>query len=136
MHLLSVLLQRLATGYSGQPSLATVVRLGDQRCVTERWLQELIDDYQSKDDVFRQEFLRGVVFTCPAKGEIEIKTEADRLLKAIGTKWTEILEIASGGNIPAAGPYITYAQRLFEVRKLYADIQGAFVVSLLPDPEG
>jgi hypothetical protein len=134
--ILRSLLQPLSTGYEGQPSLATVVCLSDQRCVTKRWLQEVIDDYHSKDDVFRQEFLSGVIFVCAAKHDIEITPGAGGLLKSLGTTWTDILEIEVGGTVPPAGPYVAYAQRLFEVWKLYADVQGAFMASLVPDLNG
>lgn len=130
------LLQPLSTGYEGQPSLATVVCLGHQRCVTKRWLEQLINEYHSKDDVFQQEFLSGVIFTCAAKDDIEITPDADGLLKSLGTRWTDIRDVGSGDTIPPAGPYVAYRQRLLEVWKLYADVQGAFMASIMRGPNG
>ena len=71
-----------------------------------------------------------------AKDGIEITPEVDRLLKSLGTRWIDMLEIGSEGTVPPAGPYVVYTQRLSKARKLYTDVQGAFVASLVSNFDG
>ena len=90
--------------------------------------------YRSVDDVFREEFLSGVIFTEVDAG-FEVTPEAIELLKSLETTWIEVLEYGTTKDTPAPGPYITYEGQLLEVFRLYDDTQGAFVTSVVPDTE-
>lgn len=96
------------------------------------FIKKKLATYRSVDDVFRKEFLSGVIFTEVDAG-FEVTPEAIDLLKSLGTTWVEVLEYGATKDTPAPGPYITYERQLLEVFRLYDDTQGAFVTSVVPD---
>ena len=96
------------------------------------FIEKELARYRSVDDVFRGEFLGGVIFTNVDAG-FEVTPEATELLKSLGTTWVEVLNNGNTKDTPAPGPYITYEGQLLEVFRLYDDTQGAFVTSVVPD---
>ena len=121
--------------YRGPPSYATVIPLGCHGHVTETWLRQTIENYRSKDDVFRNDFLEGVVFSGVTSGSsLEISPAANELLESLGTGWVEILDVNDGDDIPLPGPYVTAGNHLLEIFRLYDDLQGAFMNGFISTP--
>jgi hypothetical protein len=111
--------------------LATAFCLARGQLVTAELLQSIIEEYVSTDDVFRHEFLQGVVFEgASGKGVDDLVTpDAVNFLQSFGTQW---IEIANNSNPARPGPYLAFHQKLMEVYRLYDDIQRAFLTSFIP----
>ena len=125
--------QRQIANHQVPASFATAIDLRSQLSVTKEWLQEVIDGYKSSDDAFREAFLRGVIFTGAVEGHVKITRGARKLLRSLGNEWIHIIDIENVEATPKPGPYIASKQWLFEVWKLYDDVQGAFLASLIVD---
>ncbi|KAK0512827.1 hypothetical protein JMJ35_004844 [Cladonia borealis] len=99
------------TSYRGPSSYVTTVSLNGQSCVTEGWLQQMLAEYRSIDDVFHNEFLSGIMFTEAAKEKgLDISPRAHKLLKSLGTAWIEVVETPDAeitGATLLPGPYLT-----------------------------
>ena len=131
--LLIILYQSFVTKHQGSQSYATVIPLGPDNRVTEVWLRQILDIYRSTDDVFRDEFLQGVIFTGLTSGtSLDISRAARQLLEWLGTSWVEAYDHEAQDEIPPPGPYFTAEQHLLEIFKLYNDVQGAFINGLMP----
>jgi hypothetical protein len=113
----------------------TVISLGDEiELVEEKWLERTIIRYKEVDDVFREEFLNGVLFT--SRKTIEITAGAKELLGTKGTSWIEMLNVTTGTSCPKPGPYYISGRQLFEIWELQDDSHGAFLNSLVPGAGG
>lgn len=112
----------------------TVIALSGDFSVGEKWLKDTIIKYEKVDDVFRREFLSGVIFT--GSSQIDVTAGATKLLESMGTEWIELVDTASSAFNPPPGPYYVWDKQLFEIWKLYDDCQGAFLTSLVPGPNG
>ena len=132
---LTQLHQSLHTSYRGPPSYATVIPLGCHGCVTETWLRQTIENYRSNDDVFRDDFLEGVIFSGVTSGSsLDISPGANELLESLGTSWVEIFDVNDGDDSPLPGPYVTAGNHLLEIFRLYDDLQGAFMNGFISTP--
>ena len=119
--------------YQGPPSYATVVSLDRNSHVTEIRLRQVLDAYRSADDVFRDDFLNGVIFTGLTGGtSLDISPAAHKLLESLGTSWIEVYDTDGADDTPPPGPYVAAEQHLLEVFRLHDDVQGAFMHSLVP----
>ena len=104
-----------------------MIPLGYHGHVAELWLRQTIEDYRSNDDVFRDDFLEGVIFSGVTSGSsLDIAPAANELLESLGTSWIEILDVNDGDDTPSPGPYVTDRHDLLEIFRLYDDLQGAF----------
>lgn len=127
--------QSFRTSHRSPPSYATVIPLNRNRRVTYTWLRQTLEIYRSTDDVFRDEFLSGVIFTGVTSGtSLDISPEAELLLKSLGMSWHEEFDVDAADNTPLPGPYVVAEQHLLEIFRLYTDSQGAFMNSLIPAP--
>ena len=134
-NLLTILYKSLHTSYRGPPSYATVISLVPNNRITETWLRQAPESYRSTDDVFRDDFLAGVIFTAVTGGtSVTISPAAYKLLESLGTCWVETLDTDSKDDVPPPGPYVAAGQQLSEIFRLYDDFQGAFMNGLIPTP--
>ena len=132
---LTIWYQPLHTSYQDTPSYATVIPVGPNRRISETWLRQALESYRSTDDVFRDDFLTGVIFTSVTGGtSVTIFPAAKKLLESLGTCWVEMLDTDSKDDTPPPGPYVAAGQQLSEIFRLYDDVQGAFVNGLIPTP--
>ena len=95
------------------------------------WLESLLDDVLQADDVFRFDFLFGVVFL--GNGILESKSwnaRARELLSSHGTSWTQFIDAASLDDSLLPGPYVLEKGLLWKVSRLYEDTANAFTVGL------
>ena len=100
--------------------------------VSQRWLKDRVAQYENQDDVFRKEFLRGVIFT--AVDEVRIEPKAKEFLTSLGNVWHE--NVTGMAVPPCSGIYLAIERHLFEVWKLYDDFNGAFQTALVPTRDG
>ena len=108
----------------------TVIPLSDG-CVSvkEDLLREAIARYDKSDDVFRKDFLSGVMFTGSSK--VQVTPEAIEMLHSAGTSWIEVVD-ANTPSTPPPGPYYVLGERMLDIWELHDDSQGAFLTSLIP----
>ena len=112
-----------------------MIPLGCYGHVTEIWLRQTLENYRSNDDVFRDDFLKGVIFSGVTRGSsLDISPEANELLESLGTSWIEILDVNDGEDTPLPGPYVTAGHHLLEIFRLYDDLQGAFMNGFISTP--
>lgn len=97
--------------------------------IEEDWLREAIARYEEVDDVFRKEFLSGVMFTA-SSSKIDITNGATKMLHAVGASWIGIIDTSTSSN-PPQGPYYVLGKELHEIWQLHDDSQGAFLTSLV-----
>lgn len=114
--------------YNGPKCFVTIINVKDQSLVTSEWLAAKLHMFRKQDDVFRYDFLHGVLFT--SAQEIEILEEAKNLLKSLGTVWIDKLTTSARSLNP--GVYLASDQMLHEIRRLYDDSHGCFLASLIP----
>lgn len=114
----------------GPRSLVTVLHAECESWITKSWIQQKLQSYRSADDVFRDEFLNGVIFTGGTES-LQVSPEASDHLASLGTVWTEI-ENDETVDRPSPGPYLASERQLWEARRLYDDMQGAFMTGIIP----
>ncbi|KAH8588673.1 amidase signature domain-containing protein [Bisporella sp. PMI_857] len=92
------------------PRFVTVISLNDNcASVEEAWLKDTIATFERVDDVFRKEFLSGIIFTGPSN--VKITLTAINWLNSEGTTWIELVNTASTTSIPPPGPYCAFRER-------------------------
>ena len=117
--------------FAGAPDRVTVL-VANGPSVTAEWLGQTLDIF-SRDDVFRVAFLMGVLFMSAHGVDLEITEAARQLLRSKGTTW---IETVGTSDDLRPGPYVARQGSLTPVWRLYDDVQGAFLHSILPGPEG
>lgn len=94
-----------------------------------KFLLDFFDE--SKDDVLRQEFAKGILLQSN-RTKVKVSREAEMLLRSWGNAWIVIFEIADAVH---PGPYFYKDNTLWEAIRLYDDTQGAFLISIKPTKE-
>jgi hypothetical protein len=102
--------------------------------VEEEWLKDIIAKYEEFDDVFRVDFLSGVIFTGSPK--IELTPAAYKLLQSLGTTWIEVADATNPASSPLPGIYYVIDKQLHDIWRLYEDSHGAFLTALVPGVGG
>lgn len=135
-HLLTIWYQPICTSYRGPPSYVTVIAVDSNNQITESWLRRTLEIHRLSDDVFRDDFLSGVIFTGVAsEASLKVSPAATKLLKSLGNSWVQTFDTHDQDDAPPPGPYVTDKNNLLEVFRLYDDIQGAFMNGLIWKPE-
>jgi hypothetical protein len=94
-------------------------------------LREKIVNYTNGDDVFRPEFLKGIILYGAERSQINLQIES-RELDELGNTWIQF-QPASEKEVPLPpGPYRVQNGALFEVWRLYSDNKLAFLQSVWP----
>lgn len=110
-----------------------MIHSGHNNCITDIWLAQILKFYRAADDVFREDFLSGVIFTGLTNGTcVDVSPAANQLLESLGNSWIETLDTNDIDKIPPPGPYVTAGQHLLEIFRLYDDVQGAFMNGIIP----
>jgi len=92
------------------------------------WLEDKLDSYSLQDDVIKPEFFETVLLA--GGGHISYMV--------VETRWgkTSLQSLDNGEGMQCApGPYIVHRDSLWQVLRLYDDIQKAFLVTLRPDQD-
>ena len=109
-----------------------MIALGGRTTVTKDWLCQELERFRSADDVFFDGFLHGVIFMgARDNAESQITPDARQMLESMGTNWIETPEAMNGREVPKPGPYLATQQDLLEIFRLYDDVQGAFMSSVI-----
>jgi hypothetical protein len=111
-------------------SLAAVFNLpqGEKPTVTSDWMRELVEKYNSCDDVFDKAFLEIVVFAGAREYDVEFTDEAQQYLRELGNQ--QVVFVSSPGLLP--GPYALVGGELRDVWKLVDDSNGTCMATLKP----
>ncbi len=105
-----------------------------------KWLTQAsssqVDDYNQNDDVFRTEFLANVTFIGLCPSAVVLEDEARSLLKG----WKSSFTIASLDQFssppPPPGPYLARGHFLWQVRRLFDDVNQTFLTACQPAQDG
>ena len=104
--------------------LVTVIDAHDRSSiVSENWMQRCIKAYKDTDDVFQEQFLRGIIFSNARLG-LSLSTEAKSALERLGMEWHIFLNESENRLLP--GPYVLIKGSVYQVSRLYADTHAAF----------
>ena len=99
--------------------------------VNSAWVASLVDDWLRQDDVFRLEFLQGIVVVAD---EDSMMNPAD-LPASFGTKWTTFLKADSKLANVSPGPYVVWNNELCKLFRVCDDSQLAFITATNPQVE-
>lgn len=108
-------------------SLVTVIPMGEHKKIERPWLEQYIASCLEDDDVFKLEFLSVLVFVGHRGPGSEVSAEVRSLFESWGTKRCMI--IAEHKDL-LPGPHLVIDGRLYQVLRLYDDVQAAFLVSV------
>ena len=110
-----------------------MIHSGHNDHIIDIWLARILEFYRATDDVFRDDFLSGVIFTGMMSGKcVDVSPAANQLLESLGNSWIETLDTDNIDEIPPPAPYVTAGRHLLEIFRLYDDNQGAFMNGLVP----
>jgi hypothetical protein len=110
--------------------LVTVITLtSDPEPPAHQKIRDWLTNALQTDDVFRKEFLSGVVFCLESGGAIPADGELDDFLKVLGTKWHRTV-LTVDPILP--DPYVLSRGRLAPVYPLYRDTGETFITSFRP----
>lgn len=101
--------------------------MGEHNKIERPWLEQYIASCLADDDVFKLEFLSVLVFVGQQDLGNEVSAEVKSLFKSWGTKHCVI--IAEHKDL-LPGPHLAVDGKLYQVLRLYDDVQAAFLVSV------
>ena len=127
--------KKFLAGDLNRTSLATVfaVNPGDDINITS--LRDKISLYTANDDVFRTEFLTGIILQGAEKAQLNFNLDLTVLSQELGSKWINIRPISEQSPKLSPGPYAVQNGQLFQVWRLYSDKNLAFLQSVWPANE-
>ncbi|TAQ90704.1 hypothetical protein B7494_g990 [Chlorociboria aeruginascens] len=139
--------------------LATVIVVQAGLRITKAWLNNQLSNYAKDDDVFRIEFLHGVIFHGASETDVEVTSSALEFLVSLGTKWVDWHEATDWSDETewrdekdcdtrsfwqdvnaakagfASGPCAFINSQMLKVMRLVDDSSKAFVTSVKPQTE-
>lgn len=119
-------------------SLVTVIRLPTGARLDKSFLERTVLGFSDVDDVFCVQFLHGI-YICRSSGDIhpeELDAATQAYLSSIGNKWHQWLDADDQPRGLNQGVYLASNHKLFEVYRLYTDVQGAFTQTFIPGQDG
>lgn len=110
----------------------TLIPLLDSQKPEEHDLKDLFTEWAAIDDVFRPEFLNGVVFF----STIDQVSSSSQIPSTLRQTWGTNFCVTLSTNAPKSdlptGPHLLEEGKLFTVYRLYDDINGAFMTAIKP----
>lgn len=94
--------------------------------ITSAWLDDMLEDFLQRDDVIGPAFFANIFLACPKQFEpmeLETKWGASTLRAMQRTRTLRNL----------SGPYVVYENSLWQVLRLYDDVQKTFLITLQPE---
>ena len=116
--------------------LVTVVAVKKGLQINKPWLQLILETYIRNDDVFRWEFLSGIIFTGASESEVELTNGAHEFLKSMGNEWIEWAEKGAQQLQISLGPCAFLDGEFSSIFRLFDDSTKAFLVTLKPPVQG
>lgn len=99
------------------------------------WVRSCLRRYREfDDDVFRDEFLQGVIFLSDRVDVVEVDVRAQKYLTDMGATWIGTMSGEKTGL--RAGPHIELGGILTPVLRVFDDTHGAFVHAVRKDDNG
>ena len=100
-------------------------------------LKTAIHRYLETDDVYREEFLDGLLIACQRPDKIELGSEILELLEEWKCSWHEVIsrDLISATDIPhraLCGPVALQNNIIHEVWRVFNDSNHAFLASIWP----
>lgn len=109
-----------------------MLALDERTTVTADWLRQELGRFRSTDDVFCDDFLKGIIFVgAEDDAEIQIAPDARQMLEDMGTSWIETLNGMYESEEFKPGPYVVLQHELLEIFRLHDDVQSAFMSSVI-----
>lgn len=128
--LLTCSLQHLQIPREGT-SLVTILPADPDQSCDQHWVQQNVDHCLKTDDVFRLEFLGGVIFTTVEGQSIDISQIMDTMSQVWGTSWS--IALSKDSLEPeCSGPHFLDHGKLYKAYRLHDDVNGAFMMGTKP----
>ncbi|KAF9630230.1 hypothetical protein BFW01_g411 [Lasiodiplodia theobromae] len=120
----------LGADFSNITSLATVVSIGAETDIDADFVKKNVEDFTTKDDVFREEFLEGIIIHGLNDSSVTIKVEKSELHEW-NTEWIKGQFPGDQEGILRPGPYLIMSGVPYEVFRIMDDENKAFIQSTL-----
>jgi hypothetical protein len=95
-----------------------------------------LETYAKHDDVFRWEFLSGIILVGASKSDVEMTDGARNFLESLGNEWIEWVENGSQQVQIPLGPVAFVNGKFTSILRLFDDSRKAFVVAVKPSVQG
>jgi hypothetical protein len=113
-------------------SMVTVISCAPTQQLSIGWVQQQVDEWLRVDDVFRVEFLAGVIFATSHGLSSDIPLLAARMKSIFGTSWCASLPVNSTAPELSSGPYVLWNGTMCRAYRLYDDVNETFMVATQP----
>ncbi|KAK1830181.1 amidase signature domain-containing protein [Podospora conica] len=112
----------------------TVVNKGH---ISKTDVPELLSNWTAIDDVFQPAFAQAIFLAGPGAGTCKDKSGLPYEVKGKGYEGSPCTYVALEDSDVASGPYVLEVStgNLYPVYRLYEDFAGAFMQSLIPNPQ-
>ena len=123
-------MDKMPTGISA----LTVVLAPPSESFGRNWLEDQIHEWLRSDDVFRPEYLTGMIIVDTEKRPHDEFLEGKKhMQRTWSTEWSEV--VAEDPNVPnlSPGPYVSWKGQLCKAFRLYDDPNQAFMVATKPN---
>lgn len=111
-------------------SFATVIEVKPDQTVNIRFLEKKVSQFIDSDDVFRSEFLTGIILQGSNDSYVNIDIKPTELFDKWATEWIHVRQYASWIS---QGPYAVQDGEIFQIWRLYDDEKSAFLQSVWPE---
>lgn len=118
---------------SHTPVLVLVQCTAPGQTISKSTLQDFHTNVLDRDDVFRSEFYRNVIFYGARKGDLNFEPDASEYLVSRGTDNTYF--VANGADI-RPGPYVVKSGRAWQPWRIYHDFNSTFMTTFKPSVDG
>lgn len=95
-------------------------------------LQSYIEHVLQHDDVFRTEFLANILLVDGPSTTCATNQTVHDLARSYGSELLSLKSQSHHKTRLASGPYLIAEGSLWQVSRLYDDVQGAFIVGVEP----
>ncbi|KAJ8128695.1 hypothetical protein O1611_g4938 [Lasiodiplodia mahajangana] len=118
------------------PSLVTIIYrpLANNQSTEIGWLGQRIRTWLDTDDVFRREFLSGIIIV--VNDSNDHRTDASRSISGLPSdwqpKWWDLVSTINIDGELQGGAHIISGRKLYRVFRLHDDVNGAFMVATKP----
>jgi hypothetical protein len=110
----------------------TIIKVPPSTQLSKYWVDDLVNDWSSKDDVFRFKFLQNIIFVSPEQVPKDTRSMHDDLPSTWETIWSTTITPETDIEGLTSGPYVMWKGELCKAFRLYDDPQQAFIVATKP----
>ena len=95
-------------------------------------MQDQIQAWLEADDVFRPEFLAGIIFVTPEGCQADYSSLFGGISKHHRVEWWTAISSSLLDEGLQSGPYVMVNRRICKALRLYDDVNGGFIVATKP----